>query len=284
MDPQQQVIAYYRRLESRLGYTLLLGGSKHFGWYPPGCERLSMRRALTLMEDRLGRALDLPAGALVLDAGCGRGAVAVRLATSLGLRVEGVDILPGDIRHARRRAARRGAADRTRFQVMDYGRLAFPGGHFDGACTMETLVHAPDPAAVLGELHRVLKPDGRLALFEYSMAPRPELTARQRRVFDVIIAESAMHGLPGFVHGRFPALLDAAGFRDVEVEDVSERMLPMLRRLAQVFWLPYQLTRPLRAQRRLVNALAAVEAYRNQDVWRYNIVTARKPGQPSAAV
>jgi sterol 24-C-methyltransferase len=284
VDPQQQVIAYYRRLESRLGYTLLLGGTKHFGWYPPGSRRLPMRTAMRLMEDRLGRALDLPAGTLVLDAGCGRGAVAARLATGFGLRVEGIDILPGDVRGARRRAARRGAAGRARFQVMDYARLAFPDGHFDGAYTMETLVHAPDPPAVLGELRRVLKPGGRLALFEYSMAPRAELTTRQRRVFDAIIAESAMHGLPGFVHGRFPALLAAAGFRDVEVEDVSERMLPMLRRLAQVFWVPYQLSRPLGLQRRLVNGLAAVESYRNQDVWRYNIVTARKPRQPSAEV
>ena len=281
MDPQQQVIAYYRRLESRLGYTLLLGGTKHFGWYPPGSERLPMRAALTLMEDRLGCALDLPSGALVLDAGCGRGAVALRMATNFGLRVEGVDILAGDIHRARREAARRGTVDRTHFQVMDYQSLAFPDGHFDGAYTMETLVHAVDSAAVLGELHRVLEPGGRLVLFEYSMAPRGELTARQRRVFDAIIAESAMHSLPGFVHGCFPALLHAAGFRDVAVEDVSERMLPMLRRLAQVFWVPYQLSRPLRMQRRLVNALAAVEAYRYQAVWRYNIVTASKPARPT---
>jgi len=281
VDPQQQVIDYYHRLESRLGYTLLLGGTKHFGWYPPGSERLTMRTALTLMEDRLGRALDLPSGALVLDAGCGRGAVALRMATNFGLRVEGVDILAGDIRRAQRKAARHRAPNRPRFQVMDYRRLRFPDGHFDGAYTMETLVHAVDSAAVLGELHRVLEPGGRLVLFEYSMAPRGELTARQRRVFDAIIAESAMHSLPGFVHGCFPALLHAAGFRDVAVEDVSERMLPMLRRLAQVFWVPYQLSRPLRMQRRLVNALAAVEAYRYQAVWRYNIVTASKPARPT---
>jgi len=281
--PQQQVIDYYRRLESRLGYTLLLGGTKHFGWYPPGSERLPMRAALPLMEDRLGRALDLPRGALVLDAGCGRGAVALRMATAFGLRVEGVDILAGDIHRARREAARRGTVDRTHFQVMDYQSLAFPDGHFDGAYTMETLVHAPDSAAVLGELHRVLRPGGRLALFEYSMAPRQELSERQRWVFDTIIAESAMHGLPGFVHGRFPALLHAAGFRDVTVEDVSERMLPMLRRLSQIFWVPYQLSRLLRVQRRLVNALAAVEAYRHRAVWRYNIVAAGKP-HPSDVV
>jgi sterol 24-C-methyltransferase len=164
---------------------------------------------------------------------------------------------------------------------MDYQRLAFPDGHFDGAYTMETLVHAPDSAAVLGELCRVLKPGGRLVLFEYSLAPRRELTARQRRVFDTIIAESAMHGLPGFVHGRFPALLHAAGFRDVAVADVSERMLPMLRRLSRLFWAPYQLSRLLGMQRRLVNAMAAVEAYRYRAVWRYNIVTASKPPRPT---
>jgi len=42
-----------------------------------------------------------------------------------------------------------------------------------------------------------------------------------------------MHSLPGFVHGGFPARLRTAGFEDVVVEDITERMLPMLRRLAR---------------------------------------------------
>jgi sterol 24-C-methyltransferase len=242
--PQQRVIDYYRRPESRVTYALLLGGTRHFGWYPPGSGRLAMRTAMRLMEDRLGRALDLPAGAGVLDAGCGRGAVALHLAAAFGLRVEGVDILAADVRGAARKAARHPGPGRARFHVMDYQRLGFADGRFDGAYTMETLVHAPDPAAVLRELHRVLKPGGRLALFEYSMAPRQELTARQRRLFDAITEESAMHALPGLVHGCFPGLLHAAGFRDVEVQDVRERMAPMVRRLARLLWLPYQLAAP----------------------------------------
>ena len=282
-SPQRQVIDYYRRLESRVAYTLLLGGTRHFGWYPPGSEGLPMRAALRLMEDRLGRALDLPAGALVLDAGCGRGAVALHLAAAFGLHVEGVDILAGDIRRAARNAARHSGPGNARFQVMDYRRLRFPDGHFDGAYTMETLVHAADSQLVLRGLHRVLKPGGRLVLFEYSIAPREQLTARQRRLFDAIAEESAMHSLPTFVHGCFPALLHAAGFRDVVVQDVSERTLPMLRRLARLLWLPYQLSRPFGMQRRLVNAMAAVEADRQPAVWRYNVVTAAKP-QPSEAV
>src|SRR6266545_2057468 len=224
--PQQQVIEYFQRRESRWGYALLLDGSKHFGYYPPGSERIPMATAVRLMTDRLGQALGLPAGALVLDAGCGEGGVALHLATSLRLRAEGIDLQPQSV-------------------------------------------------------HRVLKPGGRLALFEYSLAPRQQLTARQREVFDTINRDAAMHSLPTFVHGSFPALLHAAGFEDVTVEDVTERMLPMLRRLARLGWAPYQLSRLLRMQRLAFNATAAVEAYRHR-VWRYNVVTAAKPpgGQP----
>jgi len=279
--PQQQVIEYFQRRESRWGYALLLDGSKHFGYYPPGSERIPMATAVRLMADRLGQALGLPAGALVLDAGCGEGGVALHLATTLGLRVEGIDLQPQSVRRATRKARRRRALDLVRFQVMDYSALGFPERHFDGVYTMEALVHAPDSGAALAQFHRVLKPGGRLALFEYSLAPRQQLTARQREVFDTINRDAAMHSLPTFVHGSFPALLHAAGFEDVTVEDVTERMLPMLRRLARLGWAPYQLSRLLRMQRLAFNATAAVEAYRHR-VWRYNVVTAAKPpgGRP----
>ena len=279
--PQQQVIDYFRRWESRWGYALLLGGTKHFGYYPPGAGRLPTATAVRLMADRLGEALALPRDALVLDAGCGEGPVALHLAARFGLRVEGVDLQPDSIRRATRRAARGPAPGRTRFQVMDYARLRFPDRHFDGVYTMESLVHAPDSDAALAQFRRVLKPGGRLALFEYSLARPERMTARQRRVFGVINREAAMPSLPGFVHGGFPARLRAAGFEDVEVADLSERMLPMLRRLALLGWAPYQLSRLLRQQQRLVNAMAAVEAYRYRGVWRYNAVTAVRP--PAAA-
>jgi len=276
-SPQQRVVDYFQRRESRWGYTLLLQGTKHFGYYPPGSGRLPMAAAQTLMADRLGQALELPRGALVLDAGCGQGAVALRLAETLGLHVEGVDLQPDNIRSATRKAARRQALDRTRFQVMDYAGLRFPDEHFDGVYTLESLVHAPDSQAALRQFQRVLKPGGRLVLFEYSMAARQQLTARQRQVFDTINEDAAMPSLPAFVHGGFPALLRSAGFEDVTVLDITERMLPMLRRLARLAYLPYQVSRLLGAERRVVNAMAAVECYRHQGVWRYNAVTAAKP-------
>jgi sterol 24-C-methyltransferase len=276
-DPHQRVIDYFHRWESRWSYALLLHGTRHFGYYPAGGGHVPVTAALALMEDRLGRALDLPAGALVLDAGCGEGHVAMRLAADFGLRVDGVDLLARDVRLATARAARRSLQDRVRFQVMDYADLRFPAGRFDGAFTVESLVHAPEVPPVLASFHRVLRPGGRLALFEYSMVPPERLTARQRELFDTIVTESGLHSMPDLVHGRLPDLVRQAGFETVETEDVTERILPMLRWLARVLWAPYQLSRLVGAQRRMVNSLSAVEIQRHPGLWRYNVLTAAKP-------
>jgi hypothetical protein len=85
----RRVVGYYRSPESRLAYRLLLGGTKHFGYYPEGGGRLSMTAAMRRMEDKLGQTPALPPGARVLDAGCGEGDVAVRLGTRMASRSTG---------------------------------------------------------------------------------------------------------------------------------------------------------------------------------------------------
>jgi sterol 24-C-methyltransferase len=276
-EHRRRLVGYYRKPESRLIYQLLLGGTKHFGYYPEGSRRLSMAAAMRLMEDRLGEALDLPPGSRVLDAGCGEGDVAVRLATRFGLEVDGVDLLDFNLARARAKAARLGLAGSLRFHQADYADLPFPDGCFDGAYTMETLVHAFDHQRALQELRRVLRPGGKLVLFEYSVPPRDELDDWQRAAFDFVVERSAMRSLPAFLHGRFPEILADAGFEVLGVEDVSERMWPMLRRLARLCALPARLGRLLRAEGVLLSCTAVVEGYRHRHGWRYNVVSARRP-------
>jgi sterol 24-C-methyltransferase len=278
-DHTAKVVGYYRKPESRLTYRLL-GGTKHFGYYPAGSSGLSMATAMRLMEDKLGATLDLPPGSRVLDAGCGEGDVAVRLGTRFGLEVDGVDLLESNLRRARRKAARLGLTDTLRFHRLDYTNLPFADRTFDGAYTIETLVHAFDHQQALEELRRVLKPGGKLVLFEYSVPPRVDMPRAQQDGFDFVVERSAMRSLPSFVHGGFPAILDQAGFEAITVQDITQRIWPMLRRLTQICSLPAQAGRLLGIQGALLNSTALVEGYRHREGWRYNIVTARRPDRP----
>lgn len=271
-DQERRVIGYYHLRESAWGYRLLLRGTRHFGYYPHGRRAgMSMARAQRLMEDRLGEALALPPGALVLDAGCGEGHVAGHIARRFGLRIEGVDLL--DVSIAR---ARRSPTPGVNFRVGSYARLPFADATFAGVYTMETLVHATDHRQALAEFHRVLEPGGRLVLVEYSMPPQDELTDAQRRAFAAVNEGSGMYSFAEFTHGRFPEMLAEAGFDCVSTVDVMPNVVPMLRRLHDVCYLPYAVGRLF--GRVLVNSMAGVEMYRLRHLIGYNIVVGtRRP-------
>ena len=227
MDQVAAVKRYYDRLESRLGYRYMLGGRKHFGYYPEG-ERLNFRLALLTMEARLGRGLAAPPGARVLDGGSGEGLVAIELARVFGLRVTGVDLITRNLVRSRANARRERLGQAVEFVRADYSSLPFADAHFDGAYTMETLVHAANASTVLREFHRVLKPGGRLMLFEYTIPSRTAQTPKQARALDEVIAGSAMASLPTFVNGRMAEFVGECGFRDVVVDDATDRIMPML--------------------------------------------------------
>jgi SAM-dependent methyltransferase len=95
----------------------------------------------------------LDPGGVHLDAGCGTGANLELLGDSgtwLGLDYSA--------------EALRWCADRGRRGLVlgDCGRLPFPDRSFAGAAALDLLEHLPDDAAAAAELHRVLKPGGRL--------------------------------------------------------------------------------------------------------------------------
>lgn len=199
------------------------------------------------------------------------------LAARHGLRVEGIDILDFNLEEAIIRSERTGLSGRTRFQWGDYHEIPFPDSTFDGVFTMETLVHSPDPTKVLREFFRVLKPGGKLALFEYSRVRDDEMhTAAQEALKDVCRI-AAMPGWLLFVDDALPQLVQSIGFDDVFDEDITARMLPMLEAFARVGRLPYWVGRRIGRVEKTINAMSAVEMARHEDVWQYNILTATKP-------
>jgi len=271
-----KIIDYYHTKESLWGYKLILGGTKHFGYYPKGSSKISMKQAMVNMADKMGETLDLPPNSKVLDAGCGEGSTAMRLADKYKLKVTGVDLLDFNIATAKRKASESSLTDSLSFKLGNYLRLDYPDNSFDGLYTMETLVHAPDYKAALKEFKRVLKPGGRIVLFEYSMPSQDKMNARERQAFKIINEGSVMYSYPYFVHGRFTSILEQAGFQNVKTKNITDKMLPMLKRFWQMGVLPYQIIKLAGKRKKYVNTTAGVELYKYRKDFKYNIITATK--------
>ena len=109
----------------------------------------------------------------VLDIGTGTGIVALRAVAATGPsgRVVGIDLSDGMLEVARQNAKEQGFADRVEFQKMDAESLECPDRSFDAVLSLFALRHFPHPKAALQEMHRVLRPGGRLVLAVGSGAP-----------------------------------------------------------------------------------------------------------------
>ena len=104
----------------------------------------------------------------VLEVGCGTGAtlrLLVRRQEFSGTAV-GVDQSTEFIAAARRFAAEEPATAAIEFAVGDAHRLDFPDASFDVVFAHTLISHVTDPLAVLREMVRLVKPGGKLAIFD----------------------------------------------------------------------------------------------------------------------
>src|ERR1044072_7426887 len=111
--------------------------------------------------------LDLKPGMTVLDVACGTGNLAIPAART-GADVTGVDIAPNSIEQAREIAKREGV--NAQFDEGDAEALPYADGSFDVVMTMFGAMFAPRPDLVAGELKRVCKPGGVIAMANWTPA------------------------------------------------------------------------------------------------------------------
>lgn len=158
------------------------------------------------------RALDLPAAAVeeallslvpaapesvLLDVGTGTGRVLELLAPRFGQGL-GVDASKAMLALARARLARAGLTH-CAVRLADMYRLPLPDASFDTAVLQMVLHYAEDPAGVLAEVARVLRPDGRLIIIDLARHERQDVTSK------------LAHRWPGFDDAAMGAMLRPAG-------------------------------------------------------------------------
>lgn len=110
--------------------------------------------------------LGISEGDTVLDAGCGPGYDALRIAALVGKtgKVTGIDLSDRMIAIAQAKA--KGSGVPVSFRTADVRMLPFPDASFDKIRIERTLQIVDNPGRVLDEMIRVLRPGGRLLSIE----------------------------------------------------------------------------------------------------------------------
>ena len=171
----------------------------------------------------------LPQGARVLDIGCGTGDLSIELFENTAAEVTGIDFCAPMLKLAKTKAPE------LQFIEGDALRLPFAEASFDGLTIGFALRNLADVERGLRELLRVLKPNGTVAILEFSRPVNP--------VFASFVRFYNWRLLPwigGFVSGsrgayeylpdsisKFPnqetlaSMMRAAGFAEVSFENLS---------------------------------------------------------------
>ena len=122
------------------------------------------------LRERTLDAAGITAGEQVLDVGCGTGTLTLAAKKRVGAdgSVRGVDASPEMIARARTKSEQGGMP--VIFEVAAAQSLPFPDAAFDAVLCSLALHHLPENAraTALAEMRRVLKPDGRVLIVEFS--------------------------------------------------------------------------------------------------------------------
>jgi ubiquinone/menaquinone biosynthesis C-methylase UbiE len=161
--------------------------------------------------------LGIADGQRVLDVGCGSGAVTRAIARRVGDRglALGLDQSPALLAVARELAREAGLGDRIEFREGSVLRLPFPDRSFDAVLCATVLSHVPGGEAAIPELVRVLRPGGRLGVFDMdtdmTTFTHPDRALTRR----IVAAASDATAVDGWLARRMPSLFEQAGLVDI---------------------------------------------------------------------
>lgn len=163
-----------------------------------GCMIWSSRVGKLRVCDRLLDTLALAGTEKILDAGCGRGLMAIGAAKRLKSgRVTGVDmwnpqVLSGNSAEAAKANAKiESVADRVRFETCDLRKLVYPDHNFDVAVSFGVIHKFSDEEdrdQAVREVYRVLKPGGRILIFDTFHTGRYARVLRECGAADIALS------------------------------------------------------------------------------------------------
>ena len=161
-------------------------------------------------------------GEHVLDVACGTGIVTRNVAPRVGSQgmVIGIDLNPNMLSMARVAAERKGLTIEWRLSPAE--KLNFPDGNFDLILCQFGLMFFNDRHASLMEMHRVLRPGGRIVLSVWQGLERHPFYQTLHDVSSRLLGKSAVQTVFSLGDSNeLRKLLTDAGFQQIEIEPLS---------------------------------------------------------------
>jgi ubiquinone/menaquinone biosynthesis C-methylase UbiE len=188
--------------------------------------RRGSKRYIGMLHQYLD-AVDLASTEEVLALGCGTGVEVRELVRRPDFRgrVTAIDISAGLIAEAQDLAAREGIGDRIEWRVGDAQALAFPDASFDLVLAHTLVSHVPDPAQVVREAARVVKPGGTVVIFDGDYAtltygtddPEYGRQMDDRIISGIIANPRIMRQMPRLLRRTGLKLIDSRGWILTEI-------------------------------------------------------------------
>lgn len=199
--------------------------------------------AFVQMRERYLERLTLDPDARVLDLGCGTGIVARALARRAGSAgaLIAIDTSKALVAAGRRLAREEDVGDRIEFRIGDAHALGGSADSFDAVIAHTLVSHVAEPAAVVAQAARVLRPGATLAIFDgdyasltYGAGAQTDNAAMVDAILAAVVANA-------HVLRMFPQILQDAGLEieaflaEVHAEagagsfflDMAESFVPM---------------------------------------------------------
>ncbi len=220
----EDVEAYYDRMDQF--YKIVWGESLHGGYWPDPAVDLSLAESQEELTKLMIQKTGLQQGDWLVDVGCGTGVPGIRAAQATGCHVRGITVAHSQVAQANQRAAAEQISDLVQFQWGNAMKMPFDAAAFDAAWAFESIFHMPDRLHVLGEIARVLRPQGTLVLTD--IVETQPISAAHRAIWYPSFQINSITTLENYA-----ALFDQAGFAQIECFDLTQDIARTLEKTKQ---------------------------------------------------